>query len=111
MAVEIQDPERYRIMRLCPCEDCSTSGKGADGKRCKTCRGEGRQLQELATCGSKEAVGVALVTLALEGEFADDCQFGLIDREGEKGKKWLVLPFRPSPRNVSDAARLLRSQR
>lgn len=100
------DAERYRLMRLCPCDDCSMTGKDpADGRRCRTCRGEGRQLQEVATCGTMEAVGVALVTLAREGEF--DCPFGLIDRRGETGKKWLVKPWPASPRTVSDAARTL----
>jgi len=58
---------------------------------------------------------VALVTLGREGEWTDadgtPCPLGLLDTEGEKGKKWLVLPWRPSPRNVSDAGRVLGSAR
>ncbi len=107
---EREDPERYRIMRLCPCPDCASSGKDIYGKRCKECRGEGRHLQEVATCGTPEAVGVAIVTLAREGEFSE-CPFGLLDSLGEKGQKWLLLPFQPSPRNLSDAGKVLRSAR
>lgn len=84
-------------------------------QRCSACRGEGRIRQELATVESSEAVGVALVTLAREGEWTDadgnPCALGLLDREGEKGKKWLILPWAASPRNVSDAGKLLRSRR
>jgi hypothetical protein len=107
---DAESQERFRLMRLCPCDDCGATGKALDGKRCKTCRGERRELQEVATCGTPEAVGLAIVTLAREGEW-DDCPFGLIDRLGEKGKRWLLLPFQASPRNVSDAGRLLRAQR
>jgi hypothetical protein len=46
------------------------------------------------------------VTLAREGEW-DECPFGLLDSEGEKGRKWLVTPWLPSARNVRDAARTL----
>jgi hypothetical protein len=49
---------------------------------------------------------VAIVTLAREGEW-DECPFGLLDSEGEKGKKWLIRPWLPSARNVTDAARTL----
>ncbi len=101
--------ERFRLMRLCPCEDCATTGK-VDGVRCPRCRGEGRELQEVATCGTPEAIGVAIVTLAREGEW-EECPFGLLDSQGEKGKKWLLLPFRPSARNVSDAGRTLAKAR
>ena len=108
---ESQELERYRLMRLCPCEACQTTGHAADGSRCKECRGEGRQLEEVATCPTPESVGVAIVTLSREGEWDDGCGFGLIDSLGEKGRKWLVLPFRPSPRNVSDAGRVLGGSR
>jgi hypothetical protein len=58
---------------------------------------------------------VALVTLAREGEWidanGDPCAFGLLDREGETNKKWLILPWKPSPRNLSDAGRVLASGR
>jgi len=105
--------DRFSLYRLCECLRCNGTGKPADWERvtesaskCAECRGEGRVRQEVATCSSAEAVGVALVTLAREGEFVD-CPFGLLDREGEKGQKWLVLPWLPSARNVRDAARTL----
>jgi hypothetical protein len=47
-------------------------------------------------------LGVAIVTLAGEGEF-DDCPIGIL----EDGGGWLVKPWLPSPRNVADAARVL----
>jgi hypothetical protein len=110
------NPERFRLFRLCDCPTCEGKGK-AEGEsmlqtggrftlRCEDCRGEGRVRQEIATCATPEAVGVALVTLAREGEW-DECPFGLLDSEGEKGHKWLVTPWLPSARNVSDAGRTL----
>ena len=114
------DPEqRFRLYRLCPCERCSGRGRGLDtdydgliarGKRCPDCRGEGRTLELVATCASPEAVGVTLVTLGREGEWAE-CPVGVLDTEDETGQKWLVSPWLPSARNVSDAARLMRAQR
>jgi hypothetical protein len=105
------NPERFRLFRLCDCPTCE--GKGKDPMpgpfappRCADCRGEGRVRQELATCASPEAVGVALVTLAREGEF-EECPVGILDSEGEKGHKWLITPWMPSARNVSDAGRTL----
>jgi len=101
--------DRFSLYRLCECARCTGRGKiglGDHDMRCPDCRGEGRVRQEVATCSSAEAVGVALVTLAREGEFVD-CPFGLLDREGEKGHKWLVLPWTASARNVRDAARTL----
>jgi hypothetical protein len=110
------NPERFRLFRLCDCPTCE--GKGKVGyvrvepagvstwEKCPDCRGEGRVRQEIATCESPEAVGVALVTLAREGEW-DECPFGLLDSEGEKGHKWLITPWLPSARNVTDAARTL----
>lgn len=111
---EIQDPEAYRLYRLCQCETCKGTGKrptalalpNAAAARCPDCRGEGRSLDLVATAGTKEAVGVALVTLAGEGEW-DECPFGLMHRpEGEKGR-WLLKPWGPSARNITDAARTL----
>ncbi len=116
--------ERFRLFRLCPCENCDGTGKTEVSMftparpslvkivRCKVCRGEGRELVEVATCGSPEAVGVALVTLGREGEWKD-CPVGLLDSEGEKGQKWLVLPWdrSPSARNISAAGKVLRSAR
>ena len=87
---EMEDPERFRIYRLC------------DG-----------ELEIVATCGTPEAVGVALVTLAREGEF-DKCPIGVMDRPaGQKTGTWLVrpwLPF-PTPKNASDAGRTLAKAR
>src|SRR5688572_16103303 len=113
------DPrERYVLYRLCDCPTCEGKGKErvnvqtyaagetADLVRCPDCRGEGRIRQEVATAGSPEAVGVALVTLAREGEFSE-CPIGLLDRMGEVGQKWLISPWLPSARNVTDAARTL----
>jgi hypothetical protein len=109
------NPERFRLFRLCDCPTCEGKGKAwelVDGvyggilRRCSDCRGEGRVRQELATCATPEAVGVAIVTLAREGEW-DECPLGLLDSEGEKGRKWLVTPWLPSARNVTDAARTL----
>jgi len=100
----------FGLYRLCECATCGGGGKiptgSGEGVKCYRCRGEGRERQEVAECETAEAVGVALVTLAREGEFVD-CPFGLLDREGEKGQKWLVLPWLPSARNVRDAARTL----
>ena len=110
------DPrERYALYRLCDCTTCGGRGKVgdyanlADGpQKCSICRGEGRIRQEVATCESPEAVGVALVTLAREGEFSE-CQFGLLDRGGEVNAKWLVLPWPATARTVSAAGKLLRA--
>jgi len=102
----IDPAERFEIRRLCECSECLGHGKWAGGTRCSFCRGEGRILQLVATCADPEALGVALVTLAREGEF-EDCPIGVLDRLGEKGLKWLVKPWLPSPRNVSDAGRTL----
>ncbi len=115
-SVEMEGQEDYRLYSLCPCENCNGTGKVraegiAVGTRCKECRGEGRTLTLVATCGTKEAVGTALVTLALEGHWDGDCPFGLMHRpEGEKGR-WLIKPWQASARNVSDAGRTLRSAR
>jgi len=84
------DPEQaYRVYRVCP--------------------GDTRP-ELVATCASPEAVGVALCTFGAEGEF-DDCPIGILWTEGEVGKKWLVRPWRASPKNISDAGRVLRSAR
>lgn len=111
------DPrERYSLYRLCECTACGGTGKasgfmdaigGPKAPRCKDCRGEGRIREEVASCESPEAVGVALVTLGGEGEW-DGCPFGLLDR---LDRKWLVLPWLPSARNVHDAAVILAKSR
>lgn len=85
------DPEqRYRIYRLCPGDT---------------------EPQLLVTCGCEEAVGVALCTLGREGEFDfenGDCAHGCLDTFGEPGKRWLWRPWLASPKNVSDAGKVLR---
>jgi DnaJ-class molecular chaperone len=139
------NPERFRLFRLCDCTRCEGRGwlwgdvhpdpvGGLKRGKCPSCRGEGRVLQELATCATPEAVGVALVTLAREGEW-EECPLGLLDSEPEcetcggsgvmgepfninvcetcsgSGTKptgtWLITPWLPSARNVTDAARTL----
>ena len=113
-------PERFRIYRLCDCTSCAATGKvdisgyQADGEaqyaRCEACRGEGRTRDLVATCASPEAVGVALVTLGREGEW-DECPVGVLDTMGEPGEKWIVSPWLPSARNVSQAGRTLAASR
>lgn len=110
---------RYQLYRLCPCDACNGRGKttvytsghqSAVEERCDLCRGEGRTHQLIANAETPEAVGVALITLAREGEFAE-CPIGILDTEGEPGQRWLVKPWMPSARNVSDAARTLAQRR
>lgn len=120
VTAEERDPrDRFSLYRLCDCPTCGGSGKGwietsrepiPSGERCPDCRGEGKVRQEIATCETPEAVGVAIVTLGREQEW-EGCAFGLLDRDGETGRKWLVLPWLPSARNVRDAARTLRGAR
>jgi hypothetical protein len=110
--------ERFHIIRLCECAVCHGSGKTTiaeevDGEiifgygvRCPNCRGEGRTRELVATSTDERAVGVALVTLARDGEF-EECPIGLLDTQGETGKKWLIRPWLPSARNISDAGRTL----
>ena len=100
------EQHRYRLYRLCECPDCDR-GK-IDGERCPTCRGEGRIRDLLTAVESPEALGVALVQLGREGEF-QDCAAGVLDVLGDKGQKWVLLPWLPSPRNTSDAGRVLAS--
>ncbi len=109
------DPaQRFRLYRLCECGTCDGE-RMIDGERCPECRGEGRVRELVATAASPEAVGVALVTLGREGEWLDDegnpCGLGILDTEGEKGQKWIILPWQASPRNRSDAGRVLRGAR
>lgn len=85
------DPrQRYRIYRLCPGET---------------------EPDLLATCESEAAVGVTLCTLGREGEFSPengDCAIGVLDTEGEVGQKWIFRPWLASPKNVSDAGKVMR---
>jgi hypothetical protein len=109
--------ERFALYRLCECTTCHGTGKVSFEesdewtittgiRRCDVCRGEGRTRDLIATCATPEAIGVALVTLGREGEW-DQCPIGILDTEGEPGQKWLVRPWLPSARNVSDAGRTL----
>jgi len=109
------DPERFRLYRLCDCTACEGTGKERypdsvigqmSERRCPACRGEGRTRDLIATCATPEAVGVALVTLGREGEW-EECPVGILDTQGETGEKWIVRPWLPSARNVSDAGRTL----
>ena len=124
---EDPNPERFKLYRLCDCPICEGKGKAtypmqlarweveygetvALSGKCPECRGEGRVRELVATAASPEAVGVALVTLGREGEWAE-CPIGLLDTEGAVGEKWLVRPWTPSARNVSDAGRTLAKSR
>jgi hypothetical protein len=78
--------------------------------RCGECRGEGRVKELVATAGDAAGVGNALIHNAREGKFAE-CPIGILDTEGETHQKWLVSPWLPSPRNVSDAGRTLAGKR
>jgi hypothetical protein len=104
-----QDPEqRFKLYRLCDCINCAGTGKNpkkAGGTKCPECRGEGR-LRELAATCSEKNLGGTIITLGGEGTWAD-CPFGLLDTMGEVNKKWLVRPWLPSARNISDAGRQL----
>lgn len=112
---DIDPDQRFRLYRLCECDACGGTGhdpdplEGRKSQRCADCRGEGRIRELMATATDPESVGVALVTLGREGEW-DECPIGVLDTMGEKGEKWIVRPWLPSTRNVSDAAKLLRSQ-
>ena len=111
----VRPEERFALYRLCPCAACNGTGKWIDGfgivregQRCSECRGEGRTRDLVATTDSPEGIGTALYTLALEGEW-DECPIGILDRMPEPGNPaWLVKPWLPSARNVSDAGRTLR---
>ena len=140
-AREDENPERFALYRLCECASCEGTGKryigipgvrGSGEGRCPDCRGEGRTRDLIATAGSPEAVGVAIVTLAREGEW-EGCPIGILDTlppcpncemdgwlddplpecpscsgTGIKQRgTWLVRPWTPSARNVTDAARTL----
>ena len=114
-----ESPERFHLYRLCECTTCEGTGKEARPEwgvprshwpRCPDCRGEGRTRELVATCGTPEALGVALVTLAREGEW-EGCPVGILDTQGEKGEKWIVKPWLPSARNISDAGRTLSNAR
>lgn len=112
--------ERFRLYRLCECAACAGSGKVGHPEntettsfglvRCPDCRGEGRTRDLLATCATPEALGTALVTLGREGEW-EGCPIGILDTMGATGEKWIVRPWQPSARNISDAGRTLAKAR
>ena len=128
--VGVRIEERFALYRLCPCAACGGRGKvpvtpelqhlTPEGsmfgtERCAACRGEGRTRELVCTTETPEGIGTALYTLALEGEW-DECPIGVLDRmpelqDEQPGKKWLVKPWLPSARNISDAGRTLRSAR
>jgi hypothetical protein len=62
---------------------------------------EGEVLKLLATCETEQAVGVAICTLAREGEL-DNAALGVLDRLGDKGRRWLVTPWLPQPLPEAD---------
>lgn len=110
---------RFRLYRLCACGACGGTGKGIvthphsgglTPGRCSECRGEGRVRELVAECDSPQDVGAAIVTLGREGEWLE-CPFGLLDTQGEVGQKWLISPWLPSARNISDAGRTLAGAR
>ncbi len=104
---------RFVLYSLCPCAVCQNTGKDAVGDRCEACRGEGKQRVRVAEAETAQALGVALITTAREGAWPDGCQFGLLDQEGDVGRKWLVRPWQASPtaRNAADAAKVLAAKR
>jgi hypothetical protein len=110
------DSPRFRLYRLTECRQCGGTGKvpaeGRTVQRCGLCRGEGRDREIVAEAPDEASVGVALIQCAGEGEWLDEAgdpmPFGLFDAEQ---RKWLVLPWLASARNVRDAAKLLGSQK
>ena len=104
-----QDPEqRFKLYRLCECLRCRGTGKNrkrTGGTRCPECRGEGR-VRDLVATASEDSLGGAIIELGREGTWSD-CPFGLLDTMGEVNQKWLVMPWLPSARNISDAGRQL----
>jgi hypothetical protein len=87
------------------------SGRGDPAQRFRIyCRDHAGSLSLIATCGTPEAVGVAIITLGREREF-EDCALGILDVLGEKGERWVLQPWEASAKNVSDAGRTLRKAR
>jgi hypothetical protein len=111
-----EEREAFELYRLCDCDACNGTGKeplpfgvvaSSPRKKCRACRGEGRIHELIAAATDAESVGVALVTLGREGEW-DDCPIGVLEVNGEPGRKWLVRPWKASAREVSAAGRTLR---
>jgi len=103
------EQHRFRLYCLTDCAACDGTGKN-DENRCPYCRGEGKERHVLAAAPDAEGLGVALVTLGREGEL-EECAVGVLDVLGEPGAKWILKPWLPSPRNVSDAGRTLATAR
>jgi hypothetical protein len=107
---ERDDPnQRFFIYVLCPCENCDGRGWLEPRREtpCPDCRKEGRVLTLVATCAKQAGIGASIFTLANEGAF-DECPIGVLDTHPDPdGRKWLISPWLPSPRNVSDAGRVL----
>ena len=109
------EEHRFRLYRLCDCPACEGSGKeyvdpAGSPLRCTLCRGEGKVRDVVAAAPNPEGLGLALVTLGREGEL-EDCAVGVLDVLGEPGQKWVLRPWLPSARNVSDAGRMLATAR
>lgn len=68
-------------------------------------------LELIATCGTKEAVGTALVTLSEEDEF-EGCTVGVMYRPHEdKPGRWLVSPFHPRIPRSGDGGKVGKRRR
>lgn len=74
------------------------SGRGDPRQRFRIyrrCLGE-EEPELIATCENEAAVGLTICTLGREGEFKPengDCLLGILDTEGETGKKWILRPW------------------
>jgi hypothetical protein len=66
--------------------------------------------ENVAGADNELGLAQALIQNGREGAW-EGCPFGLLDRFGAPGQKWLVLPWLPSTRNVSDAGRVLAGKR
>ena len=104
--------QRYELYRLCECPTCEGSGKIKPEPltRCPECRGEGKVRENVAGADTELGLAQAILQNGREGAW-EGCPFGLLDRLGEPGQKWLVLPWLPSTRNVSDAGKVLAQHR
>lgn len=65
-----------------------------------------RERECIAAEPDPQSLGVKLVELGKAGKLAD-CAVGILDVLGEPDEKWILRPWLPSPRNVSDAGRVL----
>ena len=108
--------QRFELYRLCECPTCEGTGKIPEDEgdprtvRCIECRGEGKVRENVAGADTELGLAQAILVNGREGAW-EGCPFGLLDRFGEPGQKWLVTPWLPSARNVSDAGRVLAAKR